>query len=140
VKNLTRWEIIKYSYDWRTIFKTVGIVLFFVMAAFFLLNRSYFEMKWANYNKSGVITGYIINRTEHTQFIQTTTGNKSYNDEVKFYYTFIVKGIPYYDNESIGNSIIIAQQIRNAILKPLPYKVTIHYNESDPHQSIIWFE
>ncbi len=97
-------------------------------------------MKWANYGKSGVATGYIVNRTEHTQFSQGITGNKSYVDEVTFYYTFIVRGIPYYNNETVGHSITTAQQIRNAILKPLPYKVTIHYNKANPGESIIWFE
>ncbi len=141
MKKLSYWDELKYSQDWKSII--TGTSMFFLIVLFFvfILNRSYLEMKLAGNNKSGITTGFIVNRVEHTDFRQTVAnGNQFYVNKIYFYYTCIVNGKTYYGNEPLSFSIAIAQEINRARKEALPYPVTVRYDKHNPQQSIIWFK
>lgn len=138
MKKLSMWDKIKYRYDWNSILKGLG--MFFFISAFFalLFNRSYLGMIIAGKDKSGITTGYIVNRIEHTDFRQTVVnGNHYYVDKIFFYYRYDVNGITYYGRQPVSYSIEMAQEINKARKGPMPYPITIRYDESNPSQSII---
>lgn len=97
-------------------------------------------MKLAGNNKSGITTGFIINRAEHTTFRQTGFGNQEYVDAINYYYTYKVNGNIYYGHQSLGYSLIIAEELNKARTSGLPYPVTVKYEKINPKQSILWFK
>jgi uncharacterized membrane protein len=141
MKDLNRWQRISYFYDWGTIIKTVVFLTLLVLVFFFIFNRSYFEMKMAGNDKTGVVSGFIINKLEHTNLRETAKqGNQLYTDAIDFYFTYKVNNIVYYNHQSLGYSVVIGRQLNSIRKGALPCPVTIHYNRNDPHQSVLWFE
>ncbi|MCJ0741370.1 hypothetical protein [Pedobacter montanisoli] len=125
-------------YDWPSIWKTVGLLLFLSFALLFFFNFAYLKMLWLGRDMPYQTTGVLIARKSVYGMNQSLTGTSTKINSIKFYYKFDLNGRETLDSCNVEYSLQSAQQLNRLKDKPLPLPVEIKYQIKPFFKSMVW--
>lgn len=125
-------------YDWPSLWKTVGLLLFISLALIFFFNFAYLKMLWLGRNMPYQTTGILMARKPVYGINQPTTGTTTKISSIKFYYKFDLNGQEKLDSCDVEYALWNAQQLNLLKDKPLPLSIEIKYQVQPFFKSMIW--
>ncbi|WP_410222204.1 hypothetical protein [Pedobacter sp.] len=125
-------------YDWPSIWKTIGLLLFLSLALFFFFNFAYLKMLWLGKSMPYQTTGILIARKPVYGMNQSSTGTIKTISSIKFYYKFNLNGQEVLDSCDVEYALWNAQQLNLLKDKPLPLPVEVKYQVRPFFKSMVW--